>query len=619
VVALPDIQNAFGLPWTAAVEVQGAWGITWTQSSGEIQSLGTAFTQGTGGGGTPTNPGGQTPGAEIPSGAYYPVTNTISVIDLRDNTELPIENVSMTLEDGGAFWSLRAQGRPLLFQKLTTGPQPALVKVTINGVEWRCVVEQLDATRAFANNPVAIGGRSLAALCDAPYQFSQQWVTDAPTTAAQICAIANTFTSVEVEWQMDDWFVPAGAWSFQGTPMDAVRAVAGAAGAVIEASRTEQKLFVRSRYPTLPNEWPTRAPDVQVAWSATDNESYSRADQPAYDGVLVAGQSQGAWGLVRYAGTAGTNQSPMITDPLLTDLPALRERGKSILGRSGKQALVTRSLQLRTGSGLPGLIERGAIIRFVDPGETWEGIVRSVTVSAAFGGAVRQVVTVERHLEYITGSYVPPPPALPPAAFFAPCTNNGDDLILPAANNSHGSFAGGATFDSAGALLNATTNSQDYFLWTSLNGSASAQKLNVALRNAASTITFSAEIEIVSTRPATSTNWYPIMTLGVPGSDFGIRTIGFQGNYFTGFSLPFENIVIWSQVGQRREGMSGGLYEIVFGPSNSVVFKIDGTVYRSMTFARSSSTVDSIFITAGSAAGAGHKNIRVRNVKMVVT
>lgn len=394
---MPDIEAAVSLPWAAAASVQRAAALPWG-SAATIQSVGGAYTPpAPPPGGTPSDPPGTLPPVTRIDGANsYLRTHSLSVIDLRDGQPLPVERVQVALDDGSVHWTLSANGAGTLFATLTEGEQPATVEVRVDGIVWQFVVETVSRPRAFAADAVSFGGRSLAAGAGAPYEFERHWIGDAPTTAAQIVTAAQTVTGLTVVWAIEDWLVPAGALSFFGTPLAVVQHVAQAAGAVVTAARVGSSVTVSARYPVLFPEWPCQTPDVQLPFEVIESETYERADQPAYNAVLLSGQQQGALGYVRLYGTSGSDHAPMVTDPLLTDEPALRQRGQAILGAAGAQARITRTLPVLTGEGEPGVIERGALVRCVDPSGVWFGLVRSVSVSAELP-RVSQTIVLERH------------------------------------------------------------------------------------------------------------------------------------------------------------------------------------------------------------------------------
>lgn len=330
------------------------------------------------------------------------VTNGISI---RDGEVINAASGSIDLPDGAALWRLSTTVPRAAYDAMRAGEQPPLVSVSIAGRQWVFVVDEMSAPRAFASTDVSIRGVSLAALADAPYELSRQWTSDAPTTAAQIATLANTFTGLNVAWQLPDWPVPAGAWSFSGTPWGAVLQPAAAVQAVVEAAPAALGVTVTSRYPIMPNEWHSTPPDVQVPWVAVESENVVAADRPGYTGVFVAGPATTV-AAVRLAGTAGAEQAPLVTGELLTDLAGQVELGRTILAASGGAQIVTRSLQVLDGAGQPGVIARGALVRWVDPAETWVGMVRSQRVDWEFG-RVRQTVACERRISFPVGTFVP--------------------------------------------------------------------------------------------------------------------------------------------------------------------------------------------------------------------
>jgi hypothetical protein len=145
------------------------------------------------------------------------------------------------------------------------------------------------------------------------------------------------------------------------------------------------------------------------------SEAFERRDSPAYDGVYLFGQQQGAAAFVRLAGTTGANLHPVITDLLLTDDAACAQRGAAVLGGSGEKQDHTLTLPFLAGAGEPGAMAVNWLMRVVEPAETWYGLVRRVSIQAALP-SITQSVVVERHMEPIPGTVAAP--ALPAALLF---------------------------------------------------------------------------------------------------------------------------------------------------------------------------------------------------------
>lgn len=389
------------LPWgsgsalhAAGPELPWGYGIT-------LHATPSAYTPGPPpGGGSPTGTVPVTPGAIIAARASYDVTHTMSVLDLRDGAALDVTSLSLGIDADSALWTLRASGSGSLYCKMMAGDQPAQIEVTLDGLQWVFAVDTVSRSRQAGQSNCDITGRSLAVAAGAPYAGDQNWVNDGPTTGAQLAAIANLYSGLDVSWEVEDWLIPDRVFSFSGTPLAVVLRVAEAIGAVVQADRSACKVRVMPRYLLLPNEWGTVAPDVEVAFEAVLSERFERADQPEYTGVYVSGQQQGAVGFVRLEGTSGAFLHPLVTDLLLTDEPALRQRGQAILGASGGQARVTLELPVLTGAGEPGVLSVGQLLRVLDPAAAWVGLVRAVQVQATLP-TVRQTVEVERHTKLL--------------------------------------------------------------------------------------------------------------------------------------------------------------------------------------------------------------------------
>lgn len=395
-------------PWAAAVALWSAPLATPWALASQLWSTGGAYT-------APPAPPGGVPTAPstaavvvVPSASSYDVVHSLQVTDLRDGSALPVESVTIGADRDSVFWSLRGTGPAELMTLLSAGEQPPRVRVEIDGAVWDFIIEVVSRSRQFVSRRVSIEGRSLAAAAGTPYEPERLWALEGDTTGAQIAAAANLYTGMDVQFELDDWIVPAGVFSFNGTSLGVVQRVAEAAGGFVLSQRAGYGVVVRPLYRLLPNEWGEVAPELELPLDVLETESFRIADQPPYDGVVVAGQQQGVLTLVRLAGTAGAFQAPMVTDQLITDLVAARQRGQGILGRSGKQNEHTLAMPLVSVAGAPVVPDPGALVRLKDVPE-WTGLVTSVQVQASFAAA-RLTLSVERHTEPVPGTVGEVPP-----------------------------------------------------------------------------------------------------------------------------------------------------------------------------------------------------------------
>lgn len=416
---MAELQAANRWVWAGASnsvsgEIQAAVRFTWSDnttvpntSGGFIQSVGSDYTRPTEDPVVPLPPiGSLAARVTIPVQPAYDYAVVLSATDLRTGAPLVVNQVTMDLSEGSILWTLDASGPGDgdLYQVLTTGEQPPTVAITLNTQVWHFVLDRVAYNAEHGNQSVSFGGRSLAALADSPRQAPRQWIADAPTTAAQVATLAQTFTGLSVSWLAPDWSIPAQAWSYFGSPLDVVRQAAAAIGGLAEASTSGSGITVRSRYPEQPNFWTDVSPEWQVPWEFVKTSASETADSPEYNGVLVAGQQQGGIADVRLLGTSGDAQAPMVTDPMLTDLVGIIERASAILFSSGRKTKVTRTMLVPP----EGVFGREQLVRWVDPTETWVGLTRGVSVSAGFGTAV-QTVLVERRTAFQTGTFLPDP------------------------------------------------------------------------------------------------------------------------------------------------------------------------------------------------------------------
>ena len=265
-----------------------------------------------------------------------------------------------------------------------------------DGLTWRFLVEGVQRSRSgAADRSVTFTGRSIAMAAGEPYALPRNWVNEGAVTAAQLCMFSQETTGTIVIWGITDWLIPDKVWTFAGSPLAVVQRVAEAVGANVIADRTLNTLYVLPRYAMLPPEWAAATPHVTIAEQAVRSDSFERADRPAYNGVYVSGQQQGVIGVVFLAGTTGAAQAPLVTDLLITDAPAVRQRGRAILGAGGRGARVSMSLPVLTGAGQPGVLSPGQLCR-VDAAVPWFGLVRSVSVNVDLPSVV-QTVVLERH------------------------------------------------------------------------------------------------------------------------------------------------------------------------------------------------------------------------------
>lgn len=337
----------------------------------------------------------------VPIRSVYIVLNDVYLKRVVGNVMLPATNVSMSIDVDSWTWSFSAS---LPAQALSDvepiGGVPTELEVNINGSLYRVLAEQIARERSFGSNSIRVTGRGKSALLAAPYAPVMSFANEFERTAQQLMADVLTLNGVplgwDIDWQLEDWLVPAGVFSAKGSYMDALNSIVGAAGAYLQPHPTNQELSALLRYPVAPWAWGSVIPDFELPSAVMLREGIEWRTKPEYNRVYVSGQQAGVLGRVTRTGTAGDLLAPMVTDQLITSEVVARQRGTAILADTGRQGIVTLGLPVLPETGV---IPPGKMVRYVDGAVTRTGITRAVAVD--FSGAatdLKQTITVETHL-----------------------------------------------------------------------------------------------------------------------------------------------------------------------------------------------------------------------------
>lgn len=323
------------------------------------------------------------PSRVVPVRRVYCVINDVTLHRVPDGAEVPAFNLSLSLDASSWTWgfdaSLPATALPLIEPE--DGPVELLASV--NGTEFRLLAEDIRREREFGQAGIRVSGRGRNAVLAAPYAPVMNFSNAEVRTARQLMDDVLTVNGVPLGWTVDwgltDWNVPAGAFAHQGTWIEALVAIANAAGGYLIPHPSALSLKVRPRYPVAPWEWDTVTPDVVLPAEAVSRESLRWQEKPAYNRVFVSGQEVGVLGQITRAGTAGNLLAPMVVDPLITEAAAARQRGLAILADTGRQVEVTLRLPVLPETGL---IEPGAFVEYQDGSITRLGLVRATRIEA---------------------------------------------------------------------------------------------------------------------------------------------------------------------------------------------------------------------------------------------
>lgn len=332
----------------------------------------------------------------------YIVQNQITLTRLDTGAELQAHSFGMTLDYQSWTWSWQASLHHTAAAHLGRDSQgdPADLLATVNGVQFRLRLERVARDRRhLPQERYSVSGKGRAAILDAPWAPQMQFGNPlAEYTAQQLAVNALTINGVPigwgVDWQLEDWLVPAGAWALQGSYIAAINDIAQAAGGYVQPHNTDPVLRILHKYPTAPWEWGTVTPDFEIPSALAEVESTEFIDKPIYNRVFVGGQGVGVFGPLTRAATPGDKIAPQATHPLITAAAAWRQRGRAELSDVGKQERIRISLPVLAETGV---ITPGQFVRYrTGPQQTQTGIVRGTAIDWQ-RPRLRQTLEIEAH------------------------------------------------------------------------------------------------------------------------------------------------------------------------------------------------------------------------------
>lgn len=342
------------------------------------------------------------PGATVvvPIRRVYVTINNLALLRADTGQPLAAYALGMSLDVDSWTWQWSATLHPSALALIVPGADgdPVNVLSSVNGVQYRLAVESYSRQRKFGEERIAVSGRGRAALLDAPYAPTLNFGSAVERTARQLAEDALTINGVgigwDVDWGISDWSVPGDTWTHQGSYISAILDIASAAGGYVQPHNTDAVLRILPRYPAAPWHWGALTPDFELPSAVVTVEGIEWQRKARYDRVYVSGTTgAGVIGQVTRGGSAGGSVAPMVTHPLITHASAARQRGIAELGDTGQQAQISLTLPVLSETGL---IKPGALVRYVDSGDTHLGLVRSTALQWS-RPTLRQTLTVETH------------------------------------------------------------------------------------------------------------------------------------------------------------------------------------------------------------------------------
>ncbi|HOW75584.1 MAG TPA: hypothetical protein PK959_06590 [Candidatus Competibacteraceae bacterium] len=333
---------------------------------------------------------------EIPQQRTYMTTNSAALVRWPDLTPLPCTAITVETDFESWCWSLSATlAGSEAWSLVQPDPLACQVQATINGQTWRFLLDVPSTQRSFNSDRVSLKGRSRAAWLQNPYASRQDFSEANAREMQQLAEAALENTGWSVDWQLENWVVPAGLWTQYSTPIEALIRLATASADGIYTHPTEQIITLHKRWPVAAWLLDGATTDLLIPEDAVISLNQTPVYTQPLNGVYVSGTTAGALALIKIAGTDGALQpTEPITEALLCDTAgvAARQRGLNALSDSGAgwemdaEVLFTPAI---------GLVQPGMIVSIAGV----KGVSRSCRISAQWSDnslQVRQIVGLER-------------------------------------------------------------------------------------------------------------------------------------------------------------------------------------------------------------------------------
>jgi len=317
--------------------------------------------------------------------------NSASLVRLPDLTPLPVTAMAIETDFESWCWGFSATlAGPDAWALVQPNPLACEVLATINGQSWKFLLDVPSTNRTFNNDQVTLRGRSRSAWLHDPYTPSTSRDETAAREMVQLGEAALLDTGWTLDWQLENWVVPAGRYSSWNTPIGALLRL---------VQTTDDGLYTDPLLPilTAQKRWPMASwllDAATVDLSIPESVIISLSQSPVYslplNGVYVSGISHGALALVKIAGTDGALQpAEPITHELLCDEEgvAARQRGLNALSDSGAgftmdaETLFTEEI---------GLVRPGMVVSIAG----MKGVSRSVKISASWNAGLQVVQSI---------------------------------------------------------------------------------------------------------------------------------------------------------------------------------------------------------------------------------
>ena len=317
----------------------------------------------------------------------------------------------LTTDTDSYCWQGDITLSPASFAKLKIDQRAAgdeaVISVRINGNRWDILAEDYRDTRKFIGHSYTVTGRSITARLGADYAKGRHQKYSESRYARQIAdEQLNLLPYTIAAWEAVDWLIPGDTYTVSGqTPIEVIADLAKAAGAYVESHPYEAQLFIRPIWRQAA--WSKPTPALTIPANLILSVSGQRRISERCNAVRITPAAEQVGGVKAKGGLVyreGTDQQPeasILTHAAYTDLDVMRAAGIHALSETGTHKIETVVLPWAAKYQLP-LAELGAVWAFAEAGQTWQGVIKGVSVAVELdNGApvVTQTVTIDRYLD----------------------------------------------------------------------------------------------------------------------------------------------------------------------------------------------------------------------------
>ncbi len=327
----------------------------------------------------------------IPIRRVYLVSNSASVIRLRDGMDIPTTSVSIDYDDDSWAWQCSVTVPQIAAAEALEGEE---MLISINGYEWIMSVDGWSDNKAWNSQSATITGRSRTKELSSSIILPSSYTEAQSRTIIQL-AEQELITGWTMNWTAADWLVPGGIYSYSNkAPIDVIAELAEAAGAFIMPHQSNRQISVLPKYKAKPWELSSQLADIQIPASIMINRGRKREHGTNANGAWITGGNAGITALVKRTGTAADKLLADTTNALITDVTGATALGIKLLAESMDRCTDTIELPISADTGL---ILPGNVLSVPDG----KAYARSFKATAQMSNSklvVRQSIEIERPL-----------------------------------------------------------------------------------------------------------------------------------------------------------------------------------------------------------------------------